>query len=822
MNTKPLNLIPSDPLFPLQWHLLNTGNTPDSVAGYDINVIKVWPDYTGKGVLIGMDDDGIDETHPDLVENYRPDLSWDFNKGPGTAAASDEDQHGTSVSGLIVAAHNGVGGVGVAWNAQLAAFRADSRDSPYPNFITYPMTVERMLEVGVDISNNSWGPMQTPFDQGELGGLYWLAAERSVERGRDGLGMISLFAAGNDRVFHMNANYDPTDNNPYAIVVGASDQAGNMAAYSTAGASVLISAPGSFPQTMVTTDRQGELGYNTSPGTAGDYTDIPNEGFNGTSAATPVASGVVALMLEANPGLGYRDVQEILAYSAKRAQFVDTPDTLYKLVDLAFGNYDQIRDEAPELYQVLAKPGDLLDYNFNGAHDWNGGGLMQGHVFGYGQIDALAAVRMAEAWQKTNTLENLLEVEGSVTRNQLSLAPGSTREVQAHFTDALRVEQVQVMIDLTAQNLFGLQLELVSPSGTVSRLIDNPTPYEWDREARHFNVTALPTELDGYALNSVRHWGEDLAGTWTLRLNNLETGEMVYLEDWSINAMAAPQETTQFFTDEFAYFAELQPERSQIQSANGVDLNAVMVTSSTVFNLATGAASVAGVTLSLDTPAAFRNLLTGDGDDTLIGNALDNLLLAGRGNNFIDGGDGVDTVQLIGARSDYSIILSETGYQVSNHGLSGGGVDRLQNVEQFKLHGDLLLPGYSALDHVLTLSSYYDALFDRAPDAAGLQYWDQAWTSGAMNLAQIADAFTQIQQEAQGGLDDLAFLQGLYQSAFAREADAEGLAYWQQALVEGRMDRGDVLQFFIDTEFYQEVQLINPVSALAQLGDIWV
>ncbi len=713
MTTKPLFLIPSDPLFHLQWHLLNTGNTPGSIAGQDINVIRVWPDYTGKGVLIGMDDHGIDETHPDLVQNYRPDLSWDSLTGWGGAGAKGENEnHGTSVAGLMVADHNGMGGVGVAWDAELAAIRADiSNDSPYPPFVTYPMAVEHMLESGVHIVNNSWGTTVALNDT-EYQFIYHTALERAATYGREGLGLITLFSSGNERVMHMNASYDSGTTSPFAIVVGASDQAGNMAGYSTAGASVLISAPGSFPATMVTTDRQGEQGYNKTPGEAGNYTDIPGEGFNGTSAAAPVASGVVALMLEANPGLGYRDVQEILAYSAKRASFVDRPDTLYAEAE-SVGGYEKIREQLPEIYEYLAREGDLLDYNFNGARDWNGGGLMQGHVFGYGHIDALAAVRMAEAWHKVSTIENILESEAQILQTRARLAPGETREVRAQFSDDLRVEQVLVSIHLKAEDLNALQLELVSPAGTVSRLISNPPEHGQDPSAGKLVAVPLPTELE-YTLNSVRHWGEDLAGTWTLRLSNLETGDMVFLEDWSIDAVAAPHETTQFFTDEFAYFAELQPERTQITAAHGVDLNAVMVTSPTVFNLATGEASVAGISLSVDHPDAFRNLLTGDGDDTLIGNGLDNMLLAGRGNNFIDGGAGFDIVRFVGHRAYYEVVKEEDGLRVDNLGLSGGGSDQIRDVELLRFSDEAVLAnapevqGELLFDEAAYLRAYAD------------------------------------------------------------------------------------------------------------------
>jgi len=110
--------LPSDPLFHLQWHLLNLGNTPGSVAGYDINVVGVWPDYTGQGVLVAVIDQGIEENHPDIVQNYRQDLSWDLVLNvPGAAIQSPEEAHGTLVTGLVAAANNDVGGVGVAWDA---------------------------------------------------------------------------------------------------------------------------------------------------------------------------------------------------------------------------------------------------------------------------------------------------------------------------------------------------------------------------------------------------------------------------------------------------------------------------------------------------------------------------------------------------------------------------------------------------------------------------------------------------------------------------------------------------------------------------------
>ena len=126
-----------------------------------------------------------------------------------------------------------------------------------------------------------------------------------------------------------NSNYDGYANSIHTIAVGASSYFGDRASYSEPGTNLVVAAPSGggagqifeivinglpyqFPYPGVTTtDIAGFSGYDQ-----GDYTPT----FNGTSAAAPMVSGVVALMLEANPALGWRDVQEILLRSANVLQ----------------------------------------------------------------------------------------------------------------------------------------------------------------------------------------------------------------------------------------------------------------------------------------------------------------------------------------------------------------------------------------------------------------------------------------------------------------------------------------------------------------------
>ena len=138
------------------------------------------------------------------------------------------------------------------------------------------------------------------------------------------LGSIYVFAAGNngngDRGgfapatnSYDNVNYIELVNSRFTIAVAALDHRGIGTPYSNPGASLLVSAfggNGEFPmQGLTSADVQGNRGYS-----GGDYTSS----FDGTSAAAPQVSGVIALMLQANPNLSWRDVQYILVNTARK------------------------------------------------------------------------------------------------------------------------------------------------------------------------------------------------------------------------------------------------------------------------------------------------------------------------------------------------------------------------------------------------------------------------------------------------------------------------------------------------------------------------
>ncbi|MGR3309366.1 MAG: S8 family serine peptidase [Candidatus Brocadiales bacterium] len=302
-----LRHIPNDPFFPNQWHLNNTGAIGTTDA--DIGAPEAWDLTKGDAeIIIAIIDDGIDTSHEDFAEKvvFGRDVVND-NDDPNPQSG---DNHGTAVAGLAVANQdNGIGVSGVAPNCKLMPIRLLARG------MTVSDEAEAFLfaaQNGADIISNSWGPIDGIGAVAPLPDATRAAIDYAADKGRDGKGCIIFFAAGNGD--------ESVDNDGYAsyekvIAVGASTYQDKRAYYSDYGASLDIMAPSSGGSSgITTTDRMGSKGYDS-----GNYLSS----FGGTSAATPIAAGVAALMLSVNGTLSRSNVQEILQYTADKINPVD-------------------------------------------------------------------------------------------------------------------------------------------------------------------------------------------------------------------------------------------------------------------------------------------------------------------------------------------------------------------------------------------------------------------------------------------------------------------------------------------------------------------
>ncbi len=455
-------LVPSDPLFASQWHLRNTGQN-GGTSGIDANITGVWDTHAGSGVTIGIVDDGLQFTHPDLAPNANTTIDYDFNDGDTnpTPYESNEDWHGTACAGVCAARGNNTLGVsGAAPAATLVGLRilaAPVTDAQEADALAHRNDV-------IAIKSNSWGVPDDGITLDGPGPLTRAALAQAVQTGRDGKGTIFVFAGGNGLESGDDSNYDGYANAIETIAVGAVGDRGEQASYSEPGANLVVAAPSSSDgrQDITTTDLVGEDGYNWS-GASGELADTNyTRTFGGTSSATPLVAGVVALMLNANPQLGWRDVQEILIRSATR--------------------------------------NDPLD----GGWATNPAGLHFNHKFGAGMINAQAAVDMAAGWSPLGAQTKLSAQQDGLALEIPDEDPTGVTRTFSFDAPRVRVEHVVVTVTATHTARGDLAIQLTSPGGMVSTLAgvhdDSGDNYV------------------GWSFMSVRHWGENAAGTWTVHV----------------------------------------------------------------------------------------------------------------------------------------------------------------------------------------------------------------------------------------------------------------------------------------------------------------
>lgn len=476
--------MPNDTLINDQWHLKVTGIARN---GTDINVEDAWnfadPAPTagvrGRGINIGIIDSGLQTDHPDFKDSINTTIDRDFvglDTDPSPPVGSGEN-HGTAVAGVAAArGDNNLGVSGVAPRAGIVgerlitgAFTTDQQNADALAWNANPVQVGNTIQ----IKNNSWGYSGSLY---QIDPLLAASLKTSSETGRQGKGTIFAFAAGNDGDVEDSANYSELTSSIYTITVGATNSRHVRAYYSEPGANVVITAPSGAagddpPNTLgiTTADRTGSDGYNQKNGIAGNYTNT----FNGTSSSCPVISGVIALMLEKNPELGWRDVQDILIRTATK---------------------------------------------FNPAEaGWktNAAGLHFNNDYGAGQVDANAAVNASDAAGATPRV-NLGEQTFAVSDRQgLNLPIPNNSAVGRVVQFALPVsnlvtEHVTIKLDISHSARGDLDISLTSPSGTVSQLAvvrgDTDPDYE------------------NYTFSTVHNWGENSSGIWTLKVADRKSG----------------------------------------------------------------------------------------------------------------------------------------------------------------------------------------------------------------------------------------------------------------------------------------------------------
>ncbi len=633
---------PTDPLLSTQWHLFDIGRLgfvqTDGLGGLE----RIWADYRGAGVSVGVWDDGVQSGHWDLAANYDASkeitVNGTLNPGEPTATA---DNHGTAVAGLIAADDNGRGGVGVAPDVKITGIKIfGGADDINANWSRYLLTLDNLGRFAV--TNHSYGS-DPDFD------VYGDTAkfDASVVSGRGGLGTINVKAAGNDNLDGIGTASDASRS---TLNVAALTSDGQVASYSSYGAHILVSAPAG----AVTTDRTGTVGYNSA--TDGDYTST----FGGTSAATPVVTGVVSLMLDANAGLGWRDVQAILAYSAQGTGSLVTGTTT----------------------------NESSSWRFNGAANWNGGGLHFSNDYGFGIVNAHAAVRMSEVWTLLQggaaTSANEAKAQTGTLAVNRAITDNATMTYSFTVAGVVELEHVGLTLNFTHSDMTDLRIVLVSPNGTEITVFDgssaNPTTSDYG--------LTYTFGLEGFR-------GETSNGTWTLRISDVAAADTGVLTSVGFTGYGSSETVNDVYhyTDEVLFTqGRLAGRVTLADTDGGTDwIDAAPMWKNLSLDLRAGATSTLGGTafLTIAAGTVIENAVGGDGNDTITGNDGDNNIAGMRGDDQLSGGAGTDTAWFFGLVSDYTLVAADGGITVTSIG-GGYGIDVLIGFE-FARFDDILL-----------------------------------------------------------------------------------------------------------------------------------
>lgn len=540
----------SEALYNYQWALKLTGsffsNFASAVGGSDLNVEAAHlAGIKGQKVPVLVLDDGVEIKHEDLAANVDPSMSYNFNNGssdPSPLGASDA--HGTNAAGIIAAAQNGKGIMGIAPRVSLGA--ANLLTATNPNILDAyggAAWASKAHVINASYGSNpssppsfdsaSAAPEQTairafPNLRGGKGLIYVKATGNEFDSVIEGSSVRDCPAAVNKAISCENPAHDTETLESNVITVAAANARGIKSSYSSAGSVNWITGLG------------GEYGDSGSHGQEGDgpsifSTDLsgcskgysllsagidflkgltlkdgvkenPNCDYammNGTSAATPTISGVVALMLSANPALSWRDVREILRATAKKIDpNYGSSQKRDKLIDLSSGNFSSSTvGSASDLQDAatLAR----LEYGWQK----NAAGFDYANAYGFGLADASAAVAMAKtytayrpaalripAFSPAFTLTNLSYGRVSRIGTIALTGAGQVDAVQLRLSGPLCIGSVGVM--------------LRSPAGTVSALA---VPYNVYYKSGNSSVNQ-------YALSSYAFFGEPKAGNWEVFL----------------------------------------------------------------------------------------------------------------------------------------------------------------------------------------------------------------------------------------------------------------------------------------------------------------
>ncbi|MGH0180462.1 UNVERIFIED_CONTAM: hypothetical protein FKN15_004129 [Acipenser sinensis] len=418
----------NDPRWSNMWYI-HCGDKSNRCRS-EMNILAAWQrGYTGKNVVVTILDDGIEKNHPDLAQNYDSLASYDVNGNDHDPTPRYDTSNENKYVPICLCQC-------CCWQSGIRMLDGDVTD----------MVEAKSLGIRpdyIDIYSASWGPD----DDGKTVDGPGLLAKQAFEMG---------IKKGNGGRQGDHCSCDGYTNSIYTISISSTTENGNKPWYLEECASTLATTYSSgefYDRKIVTTDLRQRC----------------TEGHTGTSVSAPMVAGVIALALEANPLITWRDVQHLLVKTSRPVHL-----------------------KAP---------------------DWktNAAGRRVSHLYGFGLVDAEAMVVEAKKWRSvppqhicTGTSDRrprYIRPEQSLKMTVTST--GCSDHAEQHV---VYVEHVVVRVSIVHPRRGDLQVNLVSPSGTKSQLLAKRT---FDNSNDGFK---------NWEFLTVHCWGEKAEGEWTLEI----------------------------------------------------------------------------------------------------------------------------------------------------------------------------------------------------------------------------------------------------------------------------------------------------------------
>jgi len=447
-----------DPLWDETWYLnrhLKDSSLPD------MNVTGAWSlGYSGRGVSVTFLDDGLEHDHPDLQQNYDPNASTDINNNDNDPKPrydiTNENKHGTRCAGEVAAvANNSICSTGVAFNARVGGIRmldGDVTDAVEAASLSFNKD-------HIAIYSASWGPD----DNGQVvdgpGAMAKQAFIKGVTEGRKGKGSIFVWASGNGGRYGDSCSCDGYANSIYTLSISSTSEKSAKPWYLE-----------ECTSTLATTYSSGDEKNGENEIVTTDINYKCTKKHTGTSAAAPLAAGIIALCLEANPSLTWRDVMYLTVLSSRPKA-------------IASNNY------------IMNKRGFLVSSRY-------GFGLMDA-----GKMAAMAKIWVSVPTMRTCSTEDTKELAKTIVgAHNVIESIIDTNACEGTSNQVNFIEQVEIVVTIKTSVRGSLEIYLTSPSDTRSLILPRRSN---DRSTDGFNKWSFMT---------VQLWGENPKGRWKLEI----------------------------------------------------------------------------------------------------------------------------------------------------------------------------------------------------------------------------------------------------------------------------------------------------------------